>query len=124
MRANLPVQPVSPPPDPAQAIRAASGDRGVVARYGGEEFGVILIGADDATALDMAERIRHAVATAPLVVPVTASIGVAGCPPHGGSAALLLAAADAALYEAKRTGRNRAVLAQPDAGQPGILSAA
>src|SRR5205807_7464053 len=48
----------------AQAIRAASGDRGVVARYGGEEFGVILIGADDATALDMADRIRHAVATA------------------------------------------------------------
>jgi diguanylate cyclase (GGDEF)-like protein len=108
----------------AHAIQAVSGDQGMVARYGGEEFAVVLTGIDDPTALEIAERIRHAVATAVTAVPVTASLGVAGCPPHGRSAALLLAAADAALYEAKRTGRNRAVLAPPNAGQPGMLFAA
>jgi two-component system cell cycle response regulator len=113
----------------AHAIQAVAsehgmGERGLVARYGGEEFAVILSGVDDATALDIAERIRHGIATAPTSVPITASLGVAGYPLHGRSAALLLAAADAALYEAKRTGRDRAVLAPPDAGQPEILFAA
>jgi two-component system, cell cycle response regulator len=108
----------------AHAIQAVTGDRGMVARYGGEEFAVILTGVDEATALDIAERTRHAIATAPTSVPITASLGVAGCPLHGRSTAHLLAAADAALYEAKRTGRDRAVLAPPEAGQPGILFAA
>jgi len=42
---------------------------------------------------------------------VTISVGIAGFPDHGATAASLIAAADAALYEAKRQGRNKTVVA-------------
>jgi len=107
----------------AQAIQSTCGDRGLVARYGGEEFAVILPGVTEAAALDAAERIRRAVAAAPTPAPVTASLGVAGCPPHGRVGEELLAAADAALYRAKAGGRDRAVLAS-DSGSPDRRTAA
>jgi len=87
-----------------------------VARYGGEEFLVILheVGADGA--LQVAERIRARVAAEmfpPAGQPVTVSIGVATFPEHGDSPEAIVTSADGALYEAKRGGRNRVVVAGP-----------
>ncbi len=81
----------------------------VPARYGGEEFVVVLRRATPETAVEIAERLRRAVRridTGPLGIggPVTVSIGVSV---GTGSARSLLSRADAALYEAKRRGRDR-----------------
>jgi len=87
------------------------------ARYGGEEFLVILheVGADGA--LPAAERIRTRVAGekfGPADQQVTVSIGIATFPEHGDSPEAIIAQADAMLYEAKRGGRNRVVVAGPN----------
>ena len=86
----------------------------VLARYGGEEFAVVLPDADTAAAAALAERLRQAVAEAAVPAPIagrglTVSIGVAVDPGGGVSAEAsgLLRRADAALYAAKRAGRNR-----------------
>jgi diguanylate cyclase (GGDEF)-like protein len=83
----------------------------VLARYGGEEFAVICREIDREGALALGERLRAAVARAPFehegrIIPVTVSVGaaVARKPQQ---AQPLIAAADAAMYEAKRAGRNR-----------------
>jgi diguanylate cyclase (GGDEF)-like protein len=85
----------------------------VAGRWGGEEFALILPGTDLEGGLQLAERLRAALATRPLRVDqaeirVTASFGVASFPEHVSERAIV-AAADAALYEAKRSGRNRVV---------------
>jgi diguanylate cyclase (GGDEF)-like protein len=84
------------------------------ARYGGEEFAIILPGADAAGALRVAENIRRAVCMHGLPHPhspagvLTVSIGLASMQPQPGDDVLsLVAAADAALYQAKGSGRNR-----------------
>jgi diguanylate cyclase (GGDEF)-like protein/PAS domain S-box-containing protein len=105
----------------AQAIAASvKRPNDVVARYGGEEFALILPGTDERGAMEVAERIRHSVESRQLphlacsTGIVTVSIGVAAQrPSEGGDASELVAAADAALYTAKRRGRNRTCVAQP-----------
>jgi diguanylate cyclase (GGDEF)-like protein len=85
----------------SEQLRAAD----VLARYGGEEFAVLLPGCGDADARDLVERLRAATPA-----PGTASAGIAawdGTEPF----ADLLDRADAALYEAKASGRDRAILA-------------
>jgi len=86
----------------------------MAARYGGEEFAIVLPGTAAAGALEMAEAIRRAVVAARFdgIVkdgpPITVSIGVAATVPIAGAgAATLVHSADAALYQAKRNGRNR-----------------
>lgn len=82
-------------------------------RYGGEEFALLLRECDLDAAMHLAERLRGRVqarlADAPR--PVTISVGVAVLPDHGPGADALMAAADAALYSAKRAGRNQVVAA-------------
>jgi len=81
-------------------------------RWGGEEFALILPGTDTAGGARLCERIRQTLADRRIpveggaAVSVTASFGVAGFGPTG-SRERLLAAADEALYRAKRGGRNR-----------------
>lgn len=89
-----------------------------VCRYGGEEFVVVLPTADLRAAEARAERIRSKLRD--LVVMhngrslgvITASVGVAALPNHGMNAKELLQAADAALYRAKREGRDRVAVAE------------
>lgn len=87
------------------------GTRGIdlAARIGGEEFGVILTETSLPGAVEVAERLRmtlKSVEMAP-VGQIAASFGVAECPSQAETARELLARADAALYEAKRDGRDR-----------------
>ena len=86
-----------------------------LARMGGEEFVVVLPGATEPKAMEIAERLRAAVAEAPLVasphIVATVSIGVARRQ-TGEPAAGLLERADAATYVAKRDGRDRVALAE------------
>lgn len=85
------------------------------ARYGGEELAVIMPGTDAAGACVSAEELRAAVAAAVVDGPdwpvtVTASFGVAELGPMVADGEALVAAADAALYVAKRTGKNRVIV--------------
>jgi diguanylate cyclase (GGDEF)-like protein len=86
------------------------------ARNGGEEFALVLPGTDVSIGIHIAERVRAAIAdiTLPDIdVSVSASLGVAGYPDHASTLERLERLADAALYVAKRSGRNRAELADP-----------
>ncbi|HKR64042.1 MAG TPA: diguanylate cyclase [Thermoanaerobaculia bacterium] len=84
-----------------------------VARYGGEEFVVLLPETPLADAVSFAEKLRSAIASAPVRVPggelpVTVSVGAASLAHTGfASPAEMIQAADQALYRAKRNGRNR-----------------
>jgi diguanylate cyclase (GGDEF)-like protein/PAS domain S-box-containing protein len=91
-------------------------------RVGGEEFAILLLGADLTAARQFAERLRAKVADTPLVhegqsIPVTVSIGIATLDADDSSADAALTRADTALYEAKRTGRNR-VCVSTDSDDP------
>jgi diguanylate cyclase (GGDEF)-like protein len=94
----------------------ASESRGVdePARYGGEEFAVALPETGLEGALELAERIRARIESEAIpridgtgTLKITASVGAASMPASTDSARGLIAAADAALYEAKRAGKNR-----------------
>jgi len=102
--------------------RQVNGPDEVACRIGGEEFGVLMLGAAGREVVFRAEHIRQAVARTQIPHRgqdsgfVTVSIGVALLTPGSGMTRTeCFAAADAALYEAKRRGRNR-VMAQLDQG--------
>ena len=86
---------------------ARSGD--YVARFGGEEFALILPGTSKLDALKLGERLRLAMDLTSL--PLTLSMGVATFPHDASSSQDLIHAADQALYQAKREGRNRVAIA-------------
>lgn len=103
----------------ADILKAPGGLRiaDIAARYGGEEFCVLLPETEIAGAKTTAERLLAAVSSRdwsgflPPERRVTISAGVAACPEHGVTADTLLKAADGALYTAKRSGKNRVVIA-------------
>ncbi len=89
----------------------------IACRYGGEEIALILPDTALKVAMERAEDIRRKISELRLVhessdiVQVTASIGVAIFPDHAGDGETLLRAADEALYQAKRDGRDRVAVA-------------
>jgi diguanylate cyclase (GGDEF)-like protein/excisionase family DNA binding protein len=106
----------------ARALVAAGRDSDRVFRYGGDEFALVLPGADSASALTVAERVRAAVRSigrsgsgwAESGVSISASIGVATYPRDGMTADHILLAADRACFVAKRTGHG--LIATADEG--------
>ena len=99
-------------------LRGALRSRDFAGRNGGEEFAILLPDTDVSEALRIAERVRAAIAEISLAgtdVAITTSIGVAGFPDHASTPDRLERLADAALYLAKRQGRNRVELAEPAA---------
>lgn len=92
-----------------RALTDAGRETDVAARYGGEEFAVVMPGCSASEAVEVAERLRAAIAGMGGPVPVTVSAGVAAFPADGDDSTALVAAADAALYRAKRLGRDRTV---------------
>ena len=81
------------------------------ARYGGEEFVMLIPDADKEAAFCLAERLRDELAKVELedLPPVTISLGIATYPSDGTDLEELIKRADAAMYEAKRQGRNKVV---------------
>ncbi len=100
----------------ARALDGGRREGDLLCRYGGEEFTLLLENTDGKTALKLAERLRRAVEAIRLdeggkAVPLTLSAGVASFPELTiQTAGELLLLADAALYQAKRSGRNRCLL--------------
>jgi diguanylate cyclase (GGDEF)-like protein len=107
----------------AQLLNETVRDVDLAGRWGGEEFLLILPGTDLAGGAQVAERVRLALAGRIVLsadgspIPVTASFGVAATPPAS-TAAELFSAADAALYEAKRNGKNRVEVAPEAVAHP------
>jgi diguanylate cyclase (GGDEF)-like protein len=104
------------------ALRGAIRDIDQASRYGGEEFAVILPHTTIDGATRLAERLRQAIAERVASAPdgrqirITASFGVAGLPAHAATQVELIATADAALYRAKQTGKNRVSVGPPHGG--------
>src|SRR5579884_874185 len=101
----------------AEVMRAGIRKGDVACRYGGEEFLLLLHSAGLAEARERAETIREAIKGMELsfrgqtLGPVTISLGVATYPEHASDGESLITAADAAMYMAKRSGRDRVQIA-------------
>jgi diguanylate cyclase (GGDEF)-like protein len=104
----------------ARILRASSREIDEPARYGGEELAVILPGTDLPGAFELAERVREGIEALRLPIigddaheplRVTASFGAAALPMSADDVRGLVAAADEALYQAKRAGKNQTVRA-------------
>ncbi len=103
----------------ARVLRETSREIDHPARYGGEELAVVVPGTDLEGTFNLAERVRERIGQLRIArvdgngwMTVTTSCGVAAVPPALADERTLLAAADAALYEAKRTGKNKSVRAR------------
>jgi diguanylate cyclase (GGDEF)-like protein len=102
-----------------RVLRETARSSDIVARYGGEEFTVLLHNASLTGAREWGERLRENVgrmevkAGGQTLPPITISLGLAMYGENGVAADELLRAADAALYQAKRGGRDRLVVAEP-----------
>jgi diguanylate cyclase (GGDEF)-like protein len=99
----------------AQCILRSTRGEDADFRYGGEEFAVTLTATGSAGGEYVAERIRKRIESTVFAVgehrlSLTVSIGAASCPENAKTIRDIIAAADKALYEAKRAGKNKAVL--------------
>jgi diguanylate cyclase (GGDEF)-like protein len=98
----------------ARILQTSAREMDCVARYGGEEFCLMLPETPATGAAILAERICERVAAAEFPGrKITLSIGVASLPDNGDTPDAVIAAADEALYQAKREGRNCVVTSPP-----------
>ncbi|HEX3831527.1 MAG TPA: diguanylate cyclase [Solirubrobacteraceae bacterium] len=106
-----------------QVLTASIRASDFAARYGGEEFLILLPDTDRRGAIEVAEKIRHAIehAEMPVIGGLTGSLGVAALPEDAVDPDQLIRKADRALYAAKARGRNRVEPAQPS-GAEGLRS--
>jgi diguanylate cyclase (GGDEF)-like protein len=94
--------------DAAKVFKNSVRPSDVVCRYGGEEFIIILSQTDKMAAKIVAERLRVQVE---LYLPTTVSIGIASIPEDAQEVSALIEKADSALYQAKKSGKNKWCLA-------------
>jgi diguanylate cyclase (GGDEF)-like protein len=94
----------------AEALARNVREHDRVFRVGGEEFAVLMPGLTGEHAARAAERLREAVAEVPFRLPLRVSVGVAAWPGCATDRDALLEQADAALYSAKRSGKDRVAL--------------
>ena len=94
----------------SNVFRVISRKIDTIARYGGEEFAIILPNTKKTEALVLAERLRKSVEESDSLKDITISIGIASFPENGEKKEVLISNADRALYEAKRTGKNKVCL--------------
>lgn len=101
----------------ADVIRSELRETDVGARWGGDEFAILAPSTSKVAAFALAERIRALIPQQSAQWPLTGSVGVATIDPNTDGelvdSATLMPTADAAMYEAKRRGRNRVVIALP-----------
>ncbi len=98
----------------AELLKTHSRESDIVCRFGGEEFLLLLPDMPPDIAYQRAEELRAALAAQQIgksAIRVTASFGVAAFPMDGKTQDALISAVDAAMYQAKETGRNRVVVA-------------
>jgi diguanylate cyclase (GGDEF)-like protein len=111
----------------ARVIAAQARETDIVARYGGEEFALVLPETDSIATRALAERIRAAIEATPFRIDngnslkITLSLGLATFPDAAEAKQELIDRADQALYAAKRSGRNRWVLAEAKAARPALV---
>ncbi len=106
----------------AELLRQQVRRHDYVARLGGDEFAMVLKNTNLENATRIARKLHAALHETRVALPVgsiqlQASIGVAEAPTHGQRARDLVSAADVALYQSKRHGRNRVEVLSPDASQ-------
>ena len=102
----------------AELVQRNTRSSDLVGRYGGDEFIVLITSTTEGQAASFAENLREKISTTDIAIPgtgvpirVTISGGLAIFPTHGQSTNELFQAADDALYESKRQGRNRVLVA-------------
>ncbi|MFZ2100798.1 MAG: sensor domain-containing diguanylate cyclase [Oricola sp.] len=100
----------------SEIARAEGGEDSIFARIGGEEFLLLLPGVDLRSAASIGEKLREAASAIDVRAETdtfrfTVSFGIAAYAPHDSHFERLVARADAALYDAKRLGRNRVAVA-------------
>jgi diguanylate cyclase (GGDEF)-like protein len=97
-----------------ELVKKSTRSSDLVGRYGGDEFMVLITSTTEEQAASFADKLREKIAATDFMIPgtkvplrITISGGLAMFPTHGQSTIELFRAADAALYESKRQGRNR-----------------
>lgn len=94
--------------DAAKVFKNSVRPQDIICRYGGEEFIIILLQTDKMASKIVAERLR---VQCELYLPITVSIGIASIPEDAHEVGALIEKADGALYQAKKTGKNKWCLA-------------